>query len=366
MRMGSPIAAIALALLPVAASPVAVPSPLDALFAPGQGDTRAALMIVGGHVVAKHYASGYSDANRFISWSMAKTLTAMIVGALVADGRLRLDDPAPITQWHGPGDPRAAITLRHLLNMASGLRHIEVGEPVEASDTNQMLFVSGTADMAARAIDVPLEARPGTRFRYSSLTSLILAEIVTRALTASRDPRVRAAAYRDFAQANVLGPAGIDSAVFDFDGRGTQIGGSIVYMSLDDWGRFGDLLLDGKGVGGRQVIAPDWLAFMKAPSPNNAEYGAQTWLNRPGGADGTPSLFPAKAPATLASANGHIGQFVMASPDSAGGRGMVLVRLGNTREDQMRPVVEAMGDIFADAGRPAVRAKPPAPIRSPH
>ena len=42
----------------------------------------------------------------------------------------------------------------------------------------------------------------------------------------------------------------------DFDGAGTQVGGSLIYMTLDDWGRFGELLVDGKGPSGAQVIAP--------------------------------------------------------------------------------------------------------------
>ncbi|TPG12611.1 serine hydrolase [Sphingomonas oligophenolica] len=102
---------------------------------------------------------------------MAKTVTAILVGELVAEGKLSLDAPAPIAEWHRANDPRGAITLRMLLNMSSGLQHTEVGDPVEASDTNQVLFVSGTQKMAARAIGVPLEARPGAKFEYSSLTT---------------------------------------------------------------------------------------------------------------------------------------------------------------------------------------------------
>ena len=346
MGRGSLIAAMALLLFAgVRSSADMVTRETSNLHDPLLGETRATLLIVGGAVKEKRYAPGYSDTNRFISWSMAKTVTAVVVGELVADGRLSLDAPAPIAEWQRPGDPRRAITLRHLLTMSSGLRHVEVGEPVEASDTNQVLFVGGTLDMAARAIEAPLVTAPGTVFNYSSLTSIILAEIVTRTLTPSRDPRVRAAAYRDFAQSRVFAPAGIRSAVLDFDGAGTQVGGSIIYMTLDDWGRFGTLLLDG----GR-VITPEWLAFMKTPSIASREYGGQTWLNRMP-QKGKASLVPGKAPATLVSMNGHLGQFVFASPDSANERGVVLVRLGNTRDGETRAVRDAMGDVMARYGR---------------
>lgn len=323
---------------PVTASPDDLLAPL---FAADQGDTRGAILIEDGKVIAKRYAPGYSDSNRFISWSTAKTMTAMLVGELVSDGKLQLDAPAPIAEWRKPGDPRAAITLRQLLQMSSGLKHTEVGKPIEASDTNQVLFASGTNNMAARAISQPLEARPGEKFEYSSLTTIILSEIVARTLTDSRDPKVRAKAYRDFAFERLYTPTGAAGVVLEFDGAGTQIGGSLIHLSLPDFARVGALLLDGKGADGAQVIEPDWLAFMKTPSPKKAIYGGQTWLNR-FAADG-------KGPA-IASMNGHLGQYVLTFRGT--GRdgkphAYVLIRVGNTREDRLDVVEHAMGKIAA-------------------
>jgi len=301
---------------------------LAPVFAPAQAKVRAALLIEDGRVTAKRYAPGYSDANRFISWSMAKSLTALLVGELVADGRLQLDAPAPIAEWRG--DARRSITLRHLLHMSSGLRHIEVGTPVENSDTNQVLFVAGTKAMAARAISRPLAARPGAQFSYDSLTSIILAEIVTRTLTDSRDPRVRAQAYRTFAEERLFRPAGVTSAFLEFDGAGTQIGGSIIHMSLDDWGRMGRLLLDGRGADGSQVITPDWLAFLKTPAPTKPNYGGHVWLS----------------PNGLTSMRGHLGQFVFVGQKD--GRSVILVRLGKTQDDVLNPVQATLERIAGD------------------
>lgn len=324
--------------------------PVERLFS-GQPETRAVLVLADGCPVLKAYAPGYSDQNRFVSWSMAKTITGLLVGALVTEGRLKLDAPAPVAEWQKPGDPRAAITLRQLLQMSSGLAHVEVGDPVENSDTNQTLFVSRTAAMAAAAIDHKLATEPGSTFRYSSLTTLILAEIITRTLTDSHDPRVRAKAYIEFARSRLFGPAGITSAVLEFDGAGTQIGGSIMHMTLDDWGRVGSLLLDGRNAAGRQVVDPAWLAFMRRPSPTNAEYGAQLWLNRPGGAEGHVALFPGKGPASAVAADGHLGQLVIASPDSGPGRGIVVVRLGNTPDSRNPALMQALGDVVAGFDR---------------
>jgi CubicO group peptidase (beta-lactamase class C family) len=321
------------------------------LFGPDQGETRAVLLLDGGAVRAKRYAPGYSDANRFISWSMAKTITGILVGELVADGRLRLDAPAPVAEWRRPGDPRGAITLRQLLHMSSGLEHTEVGDVLWQSDTNRAEFVDGTANMAARAIAKPLEATPGATYQYSTQTSNLLSEIITRTLTGSRDPRVRAAAYKAFAEERLFRAAGIRSAFLEFDGAGTQVGGSLIHMTLDDWGRMGMVLLTGKGVDGAEIIAPDWLAFMKTPAPTNGEYGGHVWLNRPSGRPDRPLLFPGAPPSTV-SMEGHLGQHVTVTPDI--GRGVVLVRLGNLSDDKFRNVNRAMGRVLVAYGR-AVR-----------
>ena len=354
MRLKTTLAAALTAIVATGSAPARAPvSParlVAPLFAPGEG-TRAVLLIEDGRVIAKRYAPGFSDANRLISWSMAKTITCFLIGDLVHDGKLKLDAPAPVAEWHHPGDPRAAITLRELLQMRSGLQHIEVGEPVEHSDTNQVLFVGGTQDMAARAIAKPLAAAPGSQFNYSTLTAIILSEIITRTLTPSHDPRVRAAAYRRFAEDRLFRPAGVTSAFLEFDGSGTQIGGSLIYMTLDDWGRMGTLLVDGKA-DGAQVIPPDWLAFMKTPSPLNPEYGGQVWLNRPGGLDGAPTLFPTEAPHDVVSMVGHLGQYVIAGtgrdPVYPGvTHSVVLVRLGKTQDGPaLVPVRHQLGAVI--------------------
>ena len=128
--------------------------------------------------------------------------------------------------------------------------------------------------------------------------------------------------------------------MFEFDGAGTQIGGSLLYMTLDDWGRFGELLIDGKA-NGVQVIAPAWLDFMPAPAGTTGEYGGQTWLNRPA-RPGQPVMFPG-APESTVSAEGHLGQHVTVVPEAK----LVVVRLGNTREEKIPGNHRAIGAIVA-------------------
>lgn len=318
---------------------------IDALFEDeGIGETRALIVLQDGEIVAERYAPGFTADMRYVSWSMAKSVTAMLIGFLVADGRLDLDAPAPIPEWHGAGDPRRAITLRHLLHMSSGLDHIEVNDPVWDSRTNEMLFTSGSDDMAGYAVARQLEAKPGTQYEYSSVTSVILSRIIADALTDSTDPGERAAAFRRFAEARLIGPAGVPSLYFEFDAQGTQIGGSLMHATARDWARLGELMRTGRGPDGTQVIQSDWRAFMLTPAPTNPEYGGHIWLNRPGGDRDAPVLFPDAAPHTIFSMIGHMGQYVTVSPD----QGRVVVRLGHTNGEDRAAMVERIGRLFAE------------------
>ena len=171
---------------------------------PAMSETRALVIMQGGRVIAERYAPGYGPDTRLISWSMAKSVTATLIGLMIADGRLALDEPAPVPEWQSRGDPRAKITLRHLLHMASGLDHTEGLEPdseieIQEADTTRMLFLDGREDTARYAEGRMLEARPGEKFEYSSATSNILADIMTRSLTESKDPVVRRNAMLEFA-----------------------------------------------------------------------------------------------------------------------------------------------------------------------
>ena len=66
---------------------------IDALFTDEKaGETRALLVVHDGKIVAERYGEGYDPQTRFVSWSMAKSITAVMIGLLVSDGRLRLDD----------------------------------------------------------------------------------------------------------------------------------------------------------------------------------------------------------------------------------------------------------------------------------
>ncbi|GGE02943.1 hypothetical protein GCM10011515_23200 [Tsuneonella deserti] len=306
------------------------------------GETRALVVMHGGTIAAERYAPGYGPDTRFVSWSMAKTVTAVLIGMLIADGRLRLDETPPVPRWQRPGDPRGEITLRQLLQMRSGLRHSEAIDPPYESGEVRMLFLDGRDDMAEFAESQPLEAEPGSKFEYSSNTTVILADIAARVLTRSRDPDVRRRAVSDYLHNRLFRPLGMNSMVPEFDRAGTLIGGSLIHGTARDWARFGDFLRNKGSYKGTQLVPRRWIEFMVTPSPRRGNYGAQTWLNRDPPADDDP-LFATRGPRSLFAMIGHMGQYVLVAPD----RKLVVARLGHSDETERPPMAQELADIVA-------------------
>lgn len=314
---------------------------VDALFTgDATAETRALLVLHGGRIVAERYGPGYHENTRFISWSMAKTVTAVMIGMLVSDGRLRLDESVPIPAWQRAGDPRGDITLRQLLQMRSGLRHVEANGPPYLTDTARMLFLDGRDNMAAYAEAQPLEAEPGAKWKYSTATSVILADLAARVLTPSTDPAERRRVVSDYLHTRIFEPLGMTSMIPEFDAAGTLIGGSLIHGTARDWARFGEFLRQHGTVKGAQLVPPAWITFMTTSNPRNPGYGAQTWLNKRQ-PDETEVAFPG-APSSTFSMNGHLGQFVVVSPQ----QGVTVVRLGKTDEGAHAPVRAAIAKII--------------------
>jgi len=307
----------------------------------GLGETRAAMIMHNGEIVAERYAEGYDADTRIISWSMAKTVTAVMIGMLIADGALELDAPAPIASWQRPGDARGEITLRHLLQMRSGLDHTESGDvPYESSEV-RMLFLDQRDDMAKFAEEQPLKAEPGEKFEYSSNTTVILADIAANVLTdGSTDPETRRKAVDTYLRTRLFGPLGMTSMVPEYDASGTLIGGSAIHGSLRDWARFGEFLRNRGSYRGTQLVPRQWVEFMLEPSPPAPFYGGQTWLNTQAG-DPQNSLYPIDNPSGIFAAIGHMGQYILVSPQQR----LTVVRLGHSGDDERRALLRQLNDL---------------------
>ena len=118
----------------VAPAQAGLKAALDAAFAEPDGKpvrrTLAVVIVHNGRVVAERYAEGFGIDTPVHGWSATKSVNNALLGILVRQGKLSMEQPAPVAAWQTPGDPRRAITLDHLLRMQSGL---DLGDSLTAS-----------------------------------------------------------------------------------------------------------------------------------------------------------------------------------------------------------------------------------------
>ena len=275
----------------------------------GKDYTLSALVAYDGQMISERYQPGYDQSSLMTSWSMAKTISGLLMGALYDDGRFQIDDRAPVPAWRFGF--KSLITVRHLMNMTPGLKWVE-------EDTRkEMMFLHG--DMTAFAEQLPLEHTPGTQFNYSTGTSTILANIVTRFSGGT----VQSA--HDFYQERLFYPLGITTGLIEFDASGSLGGGTYAHLTLRDWARLGQLVLQDGNWNGEQVISTDWMDFITTPAvdfmstPEGVEksYGGQVWLYK----SGTGSY---NMPDDTIMFRGFLGQRVIVIPS----RKLVMVILG--------------------------------------
>ena len=317
---------------------------VDDLFTNADDDeTRALIVLHEGEIVAERYGDGFNADMPLTGWSMSKTVTGVLIGMMVADGRLALNDAAPIARWQRPGDPRGGITLRHLLQMRSGLRHEEQSEPLYTSSEVRMLFMDGRDNMAEWAQVQPPAHAPGTTFAYSTATSVILADIITDLLVPDGSPAERQDAMARFLDARLAVPLDMPSMRAEYDASGTMVGGSMVWATARDWAKFGEFLRQGGAVDGAQIVPRGWIDFMTTPSPAAPDYGAQLWLNRPSETEERDVLFAGRGPDDAFAAVGHLGQYVVVVPSKR----LTIVRLGKTDSAKREAVVDELADIVA-------------------
>ncbi|MGQ2934240.1 MAG: serine hydrolase domain-containing protein [Sphingopyxis sp.] len=313
------LAAAAEARLDRAALDKAVSAAFDEQNKGGYPDTRAIVVVQGGAIVAERYAPGFDRNTELLGWSASKSIMGTLVGLLVDDGVLKLDEPAPVPEWKGEGDPRGKITLRQLLTMSSGLTFSESYVP--GNDSIKMLFEAG--NMGAMAAALPLKDAPGTNWSYSSGTTNILSRIVFQATGGTLEGMTR------FAQKRLFEPTGMTSALIEPDEAGVQVGSSYAYATARDWARYGLLHLNQGRVGSKQLLSKQWLDFAVTPTKAAPRpvYGAQLWLNHAEAEGERRKLYP-DLPEDTVMARGHSFQIVAAIPS----QDAVIVRLGWTPE----------------------------------
>lgn len=202
--------------------------------------------------------------------SMHKSVLGLLYGQLLHEGVFTSLD-APVSNWltEWKGDPRGEITLRHMLQMASGLA------PVPFSMAAGSAYSRGLygADNVATSLEAARAAAPGTEFNYASGVSQLLGLIVERA-TGQR--------YAQVLSTRLWQPMGASDAWVGLDHPdGHARTSSGLFATTEDWLKLGVMIVDQGRMNGRQVVDPSWIQTMSTPSAVNANYGLQLWLASP-------------------------------------------------------------------------------------
>ena len=233
---------------------------------------RAIVVVKDGRLAGETYGTGFSVETPLLGWSMAKTVNAAIIGRLVGEGKIGLDDRELFPQWKD--DDRANIRVRDLMGMESGLEFNE--DYGDVADVTRMLYLE--PDMAAFTADKPLVARRGEVFNYASGSSVLLSRIwMDRIGDASQ-----ALGYPKTA---LFAPLGMTSAVMEADAAGTFVGSSYVYATARDWARFGLFLLQDGVWNGNRLLPEGYVTMMQQPTlaSKGRFTEGQAWQKGPGG-----------------------------------------------------------------------------------
>lgn len=295
-------------------------------------NTQAIVVVYRGNIIAEKYHPQFTPQTPMIGWSMSKTVMGALVGILAKQGKLKLDEPAPVLLWKNANDGRNEVTLDQLMRMSSGLEFEEKYDP--ATDATLMLYESKS--MGDYAASKPLAHAPDTVFHYSSGTTNILSQIVR---DATGGTLVRA---NNFIRQELFDPLGAKTSLIEPDASGSPSGSSYMFASPRDWARVGLFLIQ-NGVWNEESILPEgWVAYMKTPTPaaEKEQYGAQLWLNaRKNDYQIYPSL-----PEDMVYLGGYNEQIVAIFPS----HDLVVVRLGVTLDDSwdvedfLRKILEAL------------------------
>lgn len=286
--------------------------------------TRAVVVLYKGKIISEKYSTGITEKTPLLGWSMTKSITNALVGILVKQGKININDDDLFSEWRY--DQRKNISIDSLMKMSSGLKFDE--EYGSISDVTKMLFTK--SDTAEYALNKPLKVKPDTQWSYSSGTTNIISKIIKRTIGVHNKD------YILFPYQQLFHKIGMNSAVIEPDASGTFIGSSFMYATARDWAKFGQLYLQ-NGIWNNEKIFPDnWIKYTTTPAPKSEEqYGAQFWLNK--------GKKWSNLPDDIYYADGFEGQGVIICPSY----NTVIVRLGLSKKKDSWNLPEFLENVLS-------------------
>lgn len=257
-------------------------------------DFRASGVIVikNGKIVLERYAMGRGPKDRWTSFSVAKSLTSTLIGAAIKDGKIKsLDDGVTTYIPELKGSAYEGVTVRDLITMTSGVKWNEsyTDPNSDVAKVGLSILEPGVNPVISYMRRLPREAPPGTQFVYKTgetdLAGILLSNAVGEPLA-------------QYLSEKIWRPYGMEQdGIWVEDVAGHERGGCCVSMTLRDYGRVGQFLLDHGRAAGHDVLPAGWIEDATAEHVKKPPYGYFWWLI-PGGyeAEGifgqTLSMFP--------------------------------------------------------------------------
>jgi CubicO group peptidase (beta-lactamase class C family) len=222
-----------------------------------------------GKIEAEQYFNGNTSATPIVSKSLAKPVTALLIGRAIKLGYIKsLDQPVAdfITEWKGDAQ-REKIKIRHLLDMRTGL--LMQGNPSNPQDILNRAYLHPRHDEIIIR-EYPLINEPGTRYDYSNATSELVAPVIERA-TGMR--------YGEFLSEALLKPIGAPGGTIWVNRpEGMAHSGCCLMLPPQAWLRMAILLLQDGSWQGRKLLPDGYVAAMRTPTAENPHYGMGVWL----------------------------------------------------------------------------------------
>ena len=246
--------------------------------------TNAFLVVHKGELLAERYREPYGPQTQFESWSMGKTIAATLVGMAIQNGALDLDEPAGFEAWRS--DDRSKITVRNLLNMASGLSFTGSYGRSEDNSVKQengrfldhIYVYAGGVNSLEFCLDKPLADSPGQAGRYRNCDPLLATSVVRE--------RVCGGSIEDFlswpyqALFHRIGATGM---ILETDPYGHFLISGHDYGRARDWARLGLLHLQKGAWEGEQLFPEAFAEFVRTPAADawkdDPSYGGFVYVN---------------------------------------------------------------------------------------
>lgn len=242
---------------------------------------RGVLVLQHGRIRLERYTAPHGETTRWNSFSIAKSITSTLVGVAMKDGDITdLDDPVTRYASGLRGSAYDDVTIRQLLTMTSGVQWNEdYTDP--GSDVARMYATAPDPgfDMTVSYLrKLPHDATPGTKWVYNTAETNLVGVLVAEATGKT---------LADYLSEKIWRPYGMErDAEWMIDDVGHEQGGCCLAITLRDYGRFGQFILDGAGINGTRIVNDEWLALAThsqvATGAAGSGYGYQWWTRDEG------------------------------------------------------------------------------------